>query len=107
MYKNHPIIYVDETSFAAQACRVEKTWSSADDPIEVHINNSPQYSTIYGAIGSALNKAVFMDGTSTNAVEFKKFLEKVLLEVKCQYKGSNRPVLVMDNHGAHISKNNR
>ena len=98
---------MDETSFAAQACRVKKTWSSANDPIEVHINNRPQYITIYGAIGSALNKAVFMDGKSTNAVEFKQFLMKVLMEVKCGYRGSRRPVLIMDNHGAHIKKNNR
>ena len=86
MYKKHPIIYCDETSFAAQACRVEKTWSSADDPIEVQINNNPQYVTIYGAISSDwLNNAVFMEGSSTNTTEFKKFLEKVLLEVKCEY----------------------
>ena len=108
MYKKHPIIYCDETSFAAEACRVEKTWSSADDPIEVQINNNPQYVTIYGAISSdCLNNAVFMEGSSTNTTEFKKFLEKVLLEVKCEYRGSKRAVLIMDNHGAHISKKNR
>ena len=99
---------MDETSFAAQGqgCRVRKTWSSADDPIEVHINNRPQYITIFGAIGSALNNAVFMEGKSTNAVEFKQFLMKVLMEVKCGFSGSKRPVLIMDNHGAHTSKNN-
>ena len=48
-----------------------------------------------------------MEGNSTNTTEFKKFLEKVLLEVKCEYRGSKRAVLIMDNHGAHISKKNR
>ena len=65
------------------------------------------FATVYGAISHCLNKSVFMMAKSTNTVDFKKFLTKVVKEVKIEYRGSKRAVLVCDNHGAHIAKANK
>ena len=101
---NHPIVYVDESSFGAWSERQEKAWCLKDQPVEVHINNHLYFRTIYGAIGECLNKPVFMKGKSTNQGEFKTFIKEVVKHIKCEYVGSKRPVLIMDNAGAHTAK---
>lgn len=56
--------------------------------------------TLYGAIGTCIDKAVFMTGRSTNTEEFVQFLKKIVAEKKPTDK---LPYFVYDNAPAHIS----
>ena len=62
---------------------------------------------MYGAIGDCLDRPVFMKGKSTNEDEFCSFIRKVAKHVKCEYVGSKRPVVILDNASGHRSKKSR
>lgn len=48
-----------------------------------------------------------MKGKSTNGEEFREFIKKIVEEVKCEYVGSRRPVLILDNASGHTAKESR
>ena len=56
--------------------------------------------TIYGAIGTCLDKPLFMKSQSTNLTDFRTFLYKIR-EAFYKHAGRPRITLVLDNHPAH------
>ena len=57
-----------------------------------------------GAIGNCLTESQFMIGDSTNSTQFQSFMQQVLSNMK---KGVHRPLLVLDNAGAHRANANK
>ena len=56
-----------------------------------------------GAIGNCLTDSQFMIGDSTNQIQFRTFMRQVLGNLK---EGVHRPVLILDNAGAHWARDN-
>ena len=101
---NAPIVYADETSVHVWMTQ-SRCWQPRDSPVNVVLNKKRHPGvTVYGAIGSCLKEPVMMLGSSTNAVEFQKFL---LLVVEQFQSEKTRPWLVIDNHNAHLDPASR
>ena len=80
-----PVIYVDESSFNMWK-RSSKTWAPRGSTIFIPIANSRNSSiTVYGAIGTCLKQAVFMQHRSTCTEDFVNLLK----EIRWQLIGSN------------------
>ena len=106
VYSNESIIYFDETSFS-NYLRPFKTWQKPNDPLKI---NMPQKRiggvTLFGAIGKCLPKPVYMTGKSTNKEEVEKFLRKLIRELG-SLNIEEKPWLVLDNHRAHFTQQNK
>ena len=57
-----------------------------------------------GAIGNCLTDSQFMIGDSTNQIQFRQFMLQVLGNLK---EGVHRPILILDNAGAHRANDNK
>ena len=57
--------------------------------------------TVIGAVGNCLPRVFVMTATSTNGVNFKRFLEALAEKTRHLRR---RPILVLDNHAAHRAK---
>ena len=101
---NAPIVYADETSVHVWMTQ-SRCWQPRDSPVNVVLNKKRHPGvTVYGAIGSCLKEPVMMLGSSTNAVEFQKFLILVVEQFQSE---KTRPWLVIDNHNAHLDPASR
>ena len=67
---------------------------------KLHLKNI----TVIGAVGNCLPRVFVMTATSTNGVNFKRFLEALAEKTRHLRR---RPILVLDNHAAHKAKINQ
>ena len=65
------------------------------------MTNSRHSVTVFGAIGSALKKPVYMLGAATNIVEFHRFIKLVEKQIRPGLR--EKPFLLYDMHSAHVS----
>ena len=93
-------MYIDETTVNT-FMRPSRVWSYADRPVDHVLPSKRLGLTIYGAIGHCLRGPVFMTGGTTNKQEFITFVKRLSTSI------SNnvvcKPLLVLDNHRAHVS----
>ena len=61
-----PLIYIDETSFRAQAPPLPRSWSLRDKHNKHSVATLGWSVTVYGAIGDCLTHPVFYYANSTN-----------------------------------------
>ena len=98
------IIYVDETTFNTHL-RAKRTYMYPECPVNIEISNRRLSGvTLFGAIGSCLQKPVFMTGRSTNSLEFREFLLKIIEQLPA---GMPKSYLVHDGARAHYSNISR
>ena len=74
-----------------------------DDPIYNNLPSRCHRVTIVGAIGETLTRPVFMCAKSTNAKEFRRFLDMLKVAVRPHLAGTGRPkpIVLLDNASAH------
>ena len=102
MDSGRTIIYADEATFQA-TYRPGKTWMGGQRLVVPRNWNPLRSVTVFGAVSSSLQRPVFLTGTATNAEEFNRFIDH-LVEHTSNLAG--RPVLVLDNHRAHKTREN-
>ena len=69
-----PLLYMDEAA-VNMWLRGKKTWSTRDEPVRMNLNVAQgEGITIMGCIGNCMSAPYFELATSTNSVEFQRFL---------------------------------
>lgn len=96
------ITYLDETTFKSWSTQ-KKDWSHADIPVTHYMNTRYFGATLYGAIGHALEKPVFLIKEKGNIPSFHEFLEKLTQSLKPRLIGEDKPYLLMDNLSVHTN----
>ena len=97
-----PIIYADESTFQATA-KPGRTWMGRETVVVSRNLQVLQNVTVFGAVCKALPLPVFLTSHTTNAEQFGRFIDH--LKEKTRY--LRRPELVLDNHRAHKTAENR
>ena len=99
MVRKSPIIYTDESTFSNQQTR-SKSWSLRDHPNQHYIDSKHEQVTVYGAVGDALTKNVWLLASGTNQDDYQEFLRQVARHIKG---GLRKPILLYDGHKAHTT----
>ena len=104
---NQPIIYVDETTFRTDMVQ-KKSWYFKKQRFQVpaaRMQNQGASFTVYGALGECLQGKGFYYaiGDSTNSDDFLDFITNLFGEVVPLPSGV-KPVVVLDNHRAHLGE---
>ena len=90
------VVYMDETSVSSQDVG-RRSWATRVDP-NIHFkDNRDLGTTIFGAI-SPLFKPVYMLASSTNHVDYFKFIRLVVARIPANV---SKPLLYFDGHAAH------
>ena len=99
LVRGTPIIYTDESTFTNQQTRA-KSWSLRDHPNQHYIDSKYEQVTVYGAVGDALTKNVWLLAAGTNQEDYQEFLRLVARHVKGALR---KPILLYDGHKAHTT----
>ena len=104
---NQPISYVDETTFRTDMVQ-KKSWYFKKQRFQVpaaRMQNQGASFTVYGALGECLQGKGFYYaiGDSTNSDDFLDFITNLFGEVVPLPSGV-KPVVVLDNHRAHLGE---
>ena len=91
-------VFVDETTFNTHL-KLTRTWQRKGSRISLENAKRIGKCTLYGAIGTCFDGPVYYTGESTNVDDFKEFTRLVIAKLPRNCK----PVLVYDNHRAHVS----
>ena len=92
-------MYIDEASFSMWVSKPPKTWTSKESDIFAMDNESRLSSvTVYGAVGACLTKPVFMLASSTNYIDYIRFIDEIKVHLRDP---TARPYFVCDNHRSH------
>ena len=96
------IIYADESTFQETA-RPGKTWMQGQRLVAPRNLQQLKAVTVYGAVCKALPRPVFFTSHTTNAEQFGYFVDYLIMKTS----HLQRPILVLDNHPAHKTSDNR
>ena len=94
-----PLLYMDEAA-VNMWLRGKKTWSTRNEPVRMNLNVAQgEGVTIMGCIGNCMSAPYFELATSTNNVEFQRFL--TALRGRCCVPRQEPVYLVLDNASSH------
>lgn len=88
--------------------RQNRAWAKADQRVVFpYDSNRFKGVTLFGAIGTGLSEPFFMLAERTDAQEYERFLQHLVVFIKPQMEGAPKPRLVIDGHPAHLTVSNR
>ena len=98
------LIWLDETTVNQWGTRVDKIWQLKDAPFQIRLPDRGSSVTVYGALFSENGDLHYAPGQHTCTIELLTFLAECVMPYVTNI---DKTYLVMDNHGAHTSKDTK